>query len=141
MILNKEPKEIIAIIGGTGKEGKGLAYRWAKAGYPVIIGSRSEEKAQAAVNELKELLSISQASDTSIEGKTNQEAVNLCGIAVLTVPYEFHEAILKELKPFFAGEILAGCYRSACSSKSLNCSNTSSRKCGNAGANDPGRRS
>ena len=43
----------IAIIGGTGKEGKGLAYRWAKAGHKVIIGSRSKEKALAAVNELQ----------------------------------------------------------------------------------------
>jgi len=106
VILNKEPKEIIAIIGGTGKEGKGLAYRWAKAGYSVIIGSRSEEKAQAAVKELKELLSIRLASDASIEGKANQEAVNLCGIAVLTVPYEFHEAILQELKPSLQGKYL-----------------------------------
>jgi len=106
VILNKEPKEIIAIIGGTGKEGKGLAYRWAKAGYPVIIGSRSEEKAHAAVNELKGLLSSGKTSDISIEGKANQEAVNLCGIAVLTVPYEFHEAILQELKPSLQGKYL-----------------------------------
>ena len=42
----------IGIIGGTGREGKGLAYRWAKAGHHIIIGSRSEEKAQAAVAEL-----------------------------------------------------------------------------------------
>ena len=107
MNLNKEPKEVIAIIGGTGKEGKGLAYRWAKAGYPVIIGSRSEEKAQAAVTELKGLLSDSEASDAAIEGKTNQEAVDLCNIAVLTVPYEFHKAILEGIETIFAGKILA----------------------------------
>ncbi len=48
--------QTIAILGGTGKEGKGLAYRWALAGYRVLIGSRSEEKALAAVSDLKELL-------------------------------------------------------------------------------------
>ena len=106
MILNKEPKEVIAIIGGTGKEGKGLAYRWAKAGYPVIIGSRSEEKAQAAVTELKGLLSASEVSEAAITGKANLEAVKLCKIAVLTVPYEFHKAILEELKPSLQGRCL-----------------------------------
>ena len=49
MNIENESKEVIAIIGGTGKEGKGLAYRWSKAGYQVIIGSRNEEKALIAV--------------------------------------------------------------------------------------------
>jgi len=106
MIDNKEPKEVIAIIGGTGKEGKGLAYRWVKAGYHVIIGSRSEAKAQEAVNELKALLSVAGVSDMSIDGKSNQEAVKICGIASLTVPYEFHKTILEELKPFLQGKYL-----------------------------------
>jgi predicted dinucleotide-binding enzyme len=57
----------IAILGGTGKEGKGLAYRWAKAGYRVIIGSRILEKAQAAAQELTNLL----AGKTVIEGMSN----------------------------------------------------------------------
>ncbi len=48
--------QTIAIVGGTGKEGKGLAYRWAKAGYRMIIGSRQLEKAQAAAAELSALL-------------------------------------------------------------------------------------
>ena len=106
MIVNNEPKEVIAIIGGTGKEGKGLAFRWAKAGYQVIIGSRNEEKALAAANELKGLLSSSEVLDISIEGKTNQEAVESCEIAVLTVPYEFHKDILEELKPSLQGKYL-----------------------------------
>ena len=46
----------LAIIGGTGKEGKGLAYRWAKAGYSVIIGSRTEEKAVEAASDLNKLI-------------------------------------------------------------------------------------
>jgi len=61
----------IAIIGGTGKEGKGLAYRWAKFGHEVVIGSRAVEKAQAAadyVNDLineKKLEGISYINDES----------------------------------------------------------------------------
>jgi len=106
VIVNNEPKEVIAIIGGTGKEGKGLAFRWAKAGYQVIIGSRNEEKALAAANELKGILSSSKISGISIEGKTNQAAVNSCRIAVLTVPYEFHKDILEELKPSLQGKYL-----------------------------------
>ena len=59
----------IAILGGTGKEGKGLAYRWARAGYKVVIGSRTPEKAEAAAKELTEML-----GDASIEGLDNLSA-------------------------------------------------------------------
>ncbi len=104
VIPSKDQKEVIAIIGGTGKEGKGLAYRWAKAGYSVILGSRNEEKAKTAVDELKLLISDSQVIEASIEGKENHEAVDSCDIAVLTVPYEFHQAILQELKPYLPGK-------------------------------------
>ena len=103
---NNGSKEAIAIIGGTGKEGKGLAYRWAKAGYPVIIGSRNEEKAQAAVNELKKYFDSKDGSSSLLSGKINKEAVDICNIAVLTVPYEFHESILQELKSNLQGKYL-----------------------------------
>ena len=46
----------IAVLGGTGREGKGLAYRWAKAGYQVLIGSRSSERAVTAASEIMELM-------------------------------------------------------------------------------------
>lgn len=99
-------KEVIAIIGGTGKEGKGLAYRWSLAGYQVIIGSRNEEKAQNAVLELNELLSKVEGYSSTLKGSANKEAVESCSIAVLTVPYEFHESILQELKPSLQGKYL-----------------------------------
>ncbi len=54
--MTPSPVYKIAILGGTGKEGKGLAYRWALAGHDVVIGSRQLEKAQAAVEEIKTLL-------------------------------------------------------------------------------------
>ena len=68
----------IGIIGGTGREGRGLGYRWAKAGHKIIIGSRSEEKALAAVEELKERLQ----GEGDVSGATNEVAVKGCDIAV-----------------------------------------------------------
>ena len=55
-------KSMIAVIGGTGAEGSGLVVRWAAAGYPVVIGSRSQEKAQAVAAELSALLPVGSAT-------------------------------------------------------------------------------
>lgn len=96
--------ETIAIIGGTGQEGKGLAYRWIKAGYPVIIGSRKAEKAHQAIDELGERLSGEQKM--LLSGKENAEAVKAAQVAVLTVPYQFHRDILTSLKEVLAGKFL-----------------------------------
>ena len=96
--------ETIAVIGGTGKEGKGLAYRWVKAGYTVIIGSRNAEKAQIAVDDLASRLS--DQDKKRLTGMENGEAVRKAQIAVLTVPYEFHKSILESLKTDLAGKYL-----------------------------------
>ena len=93
---------IIGIIGGTGREGKGLAYRWAKAGHHIIIGSRSEEKAQAAVAELATRL----PEGVLLEGCLNQEAVEQADIAAITVPFAAHAETLAALKPALQGKIL-----------------------------------
>jgi hypothetical protein len=92
----------IAIIGGTGKEGKGLAFRWAKAGHHVIIGSRTLEKAQTAAGELMSLLPF----DIHLEAMENDAAVKECDLAVITVPYTAHKATLELLKPHLKGKIL-----------------------------------
>ncbi len=92
----------IAILGGTGKEGKGLAYRWAKAGYHIHLGSRSAEKAQTAVTEILNLLE----GEADVEGLTNEEAAANCDIAVLTVPYSAHRETLTALKDSLQGKIL-----------------------------------
>ncbi len=84
----------IAIAGGTGKEGKGLAYRWAKAGYQLIIGSRNLEKAQAAAADLNALL----AGKATVTGMLNQDAVSKADLAVLTVPFSAHTETLLGLK-------------------------------------------
>jgi len=92
----------IGIIGGTGKEGKGLAYRWAKAGHKVLIGSRSEEKALAAAADLAALL----PGDARVQGLGNLAAVQQCDIAVLTVPFAAHAETLLGLKEALQGKIL-----------------------------------
>jgi NADPH-dependent F420 reductase len=91
----------LAILGGTGKEGPGLARRWAHAGYPVIIGSRSREKAEAVATEINAELGI----DT-VRGMENAEAARLADISVLTVPYEVHHATLESVKDALRGKIL-----------------------------------
>ena len=92
----------IAVLGGTGKEGKGLAYRWAKAGYRVLIGSRSSEKAVTVASEIMELLEGS----SSVVGTTNLEAAEQADIVVLTVPYAAHRDTLEGVKGALKGKIL-----------------------------------
>jgi len=91
----------IAVLGGTGKEGKGLAYRWAQAGYRVIIGSRTAEKAKAAAADLNALL-----GDESVVGLENVDAASRADILVLTVPYSAHASTLEMIRDAAQGKIL-----------------------------------
>lgn len=92
----------IAVLGGTGKEGKGLAYRWAKAGYRVLIGSRSSEKAVTAA---AEIIQLSEGS-CSVVGTTNLDAAELADIVVITVPYPAHRETLESVKGAVKGKLL-----------------------------------
>jgi NADPH-dependent F420 reductase len=92
----------IAVLGGTGKEGKGLAYRWARAGYRVLIGSRTVEKAIAAADEITGML----GEGILVKGLGNLEAAREANIAVLTVPYAAHRDTLEALKEELKGKIL-----------------------------------
>lgn len=94
-------KASIAVLGGTGKEGRGLAFRWAHQGHPVIIGSRSAEKASEAAADLRELL-----SGVSVRGTTNFEAAAAAEIVVLAVPFSAQQATVHEVAPALAGKIL-----------------------------------
>ncbi len=102
--MNQDPSTLltIGVLGGTGKEGKGLAYRWAKAGYRVLIGSRTPEKAIAAASEIVQLLE----GEGSIVGMSNLEAAQQANIAVLTVPYSAHRDTLEAVKHALQGKIL-----------------------------------
>jgi len=92
----------IAILGGTGKEGKGLAYRWSKSGYAIIIGSRTFEKAIGAAEEIRNLL----GGEAAITGMENAEAARLSDIVVLTVPFSAHVPMLESVKEALQGKIL-----------------------------------
>jgi NADPH-dependent F420 reductase len=84
----------IAILGGTGPEGTGLANRFARAGEHVVIGSRDVQRAQETAARLREQV----GSAVTIEGSDNSGAVAQCTVALLTVPFSGQTALLKQLK-------------------------------------------
>ena len=92
----------IAVLGGTGKEGKGLAYRWAKAGYHVHIGSRSPEKAEVTAKELLGLLE----GEAYVAGMSNIDAAQKANIITITVPYAAHRETLESVKNVLQGKLL-----------------------------------
>jgi len=92
----------IAVLGGTGKQGKGLAYRWAKAGYKILIGSRTPEKAVKTASEIMEKLE----GASSLVGTSNREAAEIANIVVLTVPYEAHKETLENIKDAIQGKLI-----------------------------------
>jgi NADPH-dependent F420 reductase len=92
----------IAVLGGTGKEGKGLAYRWARAGYHVFIGSRSADRAKATAQEIWKLLH----GRGLIDGTDNLEAARRADIVALTVPYAVHRETLTAVKQALKGKLL-----------------------------------
>ncbi len=87
----------VAVIGGTGPEGGGLALRWARAGVPVIIGSREASRARQAAEKIKS--EIGEAA--KIEGDENSAAVARADVVMLTVPFAGQADLLKKLKPAF----------------------------------------
>ncbi len=87
----------IAIIGGTGDQGKGLALRWARAGFEIVIGSRDHERARAAAAEMRTILAASGAGDISLDGAANADAA-AASIIVLTVPFSAHISTLKDIR-------------------------------------------
>jgi len=94
----------IAIIGGTGPQGQGLALRLARAGIPVVLGSRDGEKAAQCAAELSEKLP---AGCAAITGTGNADATRAADEqVVLAVPFSAHNSTLEELKPLLSGKIL-----------------------------------
>lgn len=94
----------IAVIGGTGDQGLGLAMRYVKAGEDVVIGSRKAEKAENAVAEIENLLGESNIKN--LEGMSNPDAAVVADILVLTVPLQAQKATLDSIKEFVDGKII-----------------------------------
>src|SRR5579859_734916 len=103
MSANAAPVRPIAIIGGTGPAGMGLALRWARAGETVIIGSRDAQRAEQAANAIQRRI----GKLVPVSGIENKAACAAADILMLTVPFEGQAALLKQLKPSMtAGSIL-----------------------------------
>ena len=113
-----EALPLIAILGGSGDLGTGLARRWLQAGYRVVIGSRTALKAQTAAEELRELMLARSADELTIESKTvsrigaqvrgmdNLAAATVADICVLTVPFAHHGSTLTLVREALQAKIL-----------------------------------
>lgn len=102
--MSEEKSQIlvtVSILGGTGKEGAGLAMRWALNGYRVIIGSRSEEKAVTRAAEMNEEL-----DGDYITGMSNEAAAQEANLIVLSVPYTAHKPTLESVKAYCVGKVV-----------------------------------
>ncbi|WP_155055072.1 NADPH-dependent F420 reductase [Streptomyces blattellae] len=90
---------VVGVLGGTGPQGKGLAYRLARAGQKVIIGSRAAERAQAAAGEL----------GYGVEGADNAECARRSDLVIVAVPWEGHGETLESLRAELAGKLVVDC--------------------------------
>jgi len=104
--MTTENLPVLAILGGTGDLGTGLARRWAQAGYRVIIGSRTLEKAEAATADLREVMAERGIGDVEVEAMENLAAAEAADIVTLTVPFSHQASTLEYVKPALQGKIL-----------------------------------
>jgi NADPH-dependent F420 reductase len=93
---------IVGVLGGTGDQGRGLAYRLARAGQKVIIGSRAAERAQTAADELG-------GAELGIEGADNAECSRRSDIVIVAVPWEGHGKTLESLREELSGKLVIDC--------------------------------
>ncbi len=98
--MTKTLSKHIAILGGTGALGSGLALRWAQAGHQVTLGSRDGARAAEVATQL------SQKVNRKITGTSNEEAAASAELVVITVPYASHEAIINSVQNHLTGKIL-----------------------------------
>lgn len=96
-------KPTLAVIGGTGAEGSGLALRWAAAGYPIVIGSRSAQKGATVAQELSDRLP---AGSADLQGTSNGDAAASADVVVLSVPYSAQAATIDQIADGCQGKIL-----------------------------------
>jgi len=94
----------IAVIGGTGPQGKGLGYRFAKAGHAVIIGSRSADRGEAVAAEISE-----RGVRGLVSGADNPTAAVSADIVLLAVPYDGHDELVGSLASELAGKLVISC--------------------------------
>jgi 8-hydroxy-5-deazaflavin:NADPH oxidoreductase len=93
----------VAVLGGTGPQGRGLVRRWAAAGVPTVIGSRSAERAAETAAEL------GAATGGEVQGLDNDAAARVGDVVVVAVPYDGHADLLRPLASALAGKIVVDC--------------------------------
>jgi NADPH-dependent F420 reductase len=101
-------KYLVAVIGGTGPQGKGLGYRFARHGHDIVIGSRTAAKAEAAADEVTERLSSLKGAGTA-RGGTNTEALAAADVVLLAVPYHGHDELVASLADVLVGKTVISC--------------------------------
>ena len=94
----------IAVVGGTGPQGKGLAYRFARYGHRVVVGSRSADRATQAAGEISARL-----PDAEVSSASNADAAAGADVVVLAVPYQGHDDLVRALAPDLEGRIVVSC--------------------------------
>lgn len=95
----------VAILGGTGDQGRGLAYRLARAGQRIVIGSRSADRGERAAAEIAELPGVAMQP----HGTANADAAAAADLAVVTVPWDGHAATVAQLRDPLAGKVVIDC--------------------------------
>ncbi|HEY2724567.1 MAG TPA: NADPH-dependent F420 reductase [Pseudonocardiaceae bacterium] len=94
----------VGVLGGTGPQGRGLGYRWAVSGLPVVIGSRDAERAEQAAAALRE-----RSGSSRVRGAGNRECAAQADVALVAVPYDGHADLLGQLGEPLAGKIVIDC--------------------------------
>ncbi|HTI24312.1 MAG TPA: NADPH-dependent F420 reductase [Kutzneria sp.] len=94
----------VGVLGGTGPQGKGLAFRWAKAGLKVVIGSRSADRAETTAKELRELAGVD-----NVAGADNLETASKADVVLVAVPWDGHGELLASLREALTGKIVIDC--------------------------------
>jgi 8-hydroxy-5-deazaflavin:NADPH oxidoreductase len=94
----------VGVLGGTGPQGKGLAFRWAKAGLKVVIGSRSADRAETTAEELRELAGVD-----NVTGADNLETASKADVVLVAVPWDGHGELLASLREALTGKIVIDC--------------------------------
>lgn len=97
--MTTEARPTVAVIGGTGDLGSGIAWRLVKAGYTVVIGSRGQEKAEKAA------AALSERSGCSVQGLENSAAAAAGDVVIMTVPFSSHQSTLEVIKDSLQGKI------------------------------------
>lgn len=97
----------VAVVGGTGPQGKGLGYRFARGGHDVVFGSRDDTRAAVAAAEVASRLDGLPAG--AVTGTTNAKAADLAELVLLAIPFDGHDDLVASLAPQLAGKVVISC--------------------------------